>query len=437
MRHWKTLSTSFATLCARISSVVGLMIINGVAKRHMTDDQFGLWAVLYAINLFTNGLDFGFRFTLGNRLAALGSRGVEAEEERRETFLSIVYLQVAIAAVLMLLTLLIFPLLPWAHWFKITDPLLTAQVRRLMPVVMVIMLGTLPVALMWTVFFAYQEIKLASFLTGIVTIFQTALFVFSVYRFKFTWVILIFFCSNIFVSFLLTAYVFIRRRWKVTLLPLSRILATTRSMERIAFPAFLFGQSSTLQMILGPIVSGAISGLPAAGDFSLFQKLFSPLITAHLAMLAPLSPAVTMEAHAGNWDAVRRRLRVCVLQIWPAVFIGLGFLVWAAHPVLLRLWAGSWLRQYPLAALLLVWACLNGFVNTFAVFLNSLGLVKMQAAVSIAMVLPSVLLPVLLHYWFKAPGIAIALSLILCMVPGAIIWPLYTRQALRLQKLRV
>ena len=96
MRRWKSLSTNIATLCARLSSTAGILIANGVAARHMNREQYGLWIMLYSINLFTNGLDLGFQFTLGNRLAALGARGPEGEPERRETFLSIFFLQVAI-----------------------------------------------------------------------------------------------------------------------------------------------------------------------------------------------------------------------------------------------------------------------------------------------------------------------------------------------------
>jgi O-antigen/teichoic acid export membrane protein len=412
-----------------------MLIINGIASRRMTHDQFGLWSILYSLNLLSNCLDFGFRFTLGNRLAALGSRGADAEEERRETFLAILYLQTAIAAALMVLFIFVFPLLPWAHWFKITDPLFAAQVLHLMPIVTVVMIATLPVALMWTVFFAYQEIKLASFLAGAATILQTCLFVVAAYRVKFSWVMLIFFGSNFAIGFALTAYVFIRRKWRFTLLPFSRIAAATRSMARVSFHAFLSGLSNIISMILGPIVSGAVSGLNAAGDYTLVQKLFSLLVTAHLAMMAPLGPAITLESHSGNWDAVRRRLRTCVLQLWPAVFIGLGAVMLSIHPYVIRIWAGKWLQNYRLAALLLIWACLNGFANTFAVFLNSLGLVKVQAVISLIMVVPSVFLSAFLGRWLGPWGIA--LSAVICTLPCVIIWPLYTRRALRLHMLRV
>jgi O-antigen/teichoic acid export membrane protein len=435
MRHWKTLSTSFATLCARLSVTAGMLIANGIAYRRMTHEQFGLWSILLSLSFLTNGFDLGFRFTLGNRLAALGSRGLEAEEERRETFLTVLFLQAVIAAACMLLVLLLFPLIPWARWFKITDPLLIAQTVRVMPVVMLVMVGSLPVSLMWTVFYAYQEIKLASFLSGACTLLQTAIFVVVAYRCKFTWVLLIYFASNFALSILVTSYVFIRRKWKFALLPPARMLATIRSLARVSFHYFFLNLSAIISQILGPIISGATSGLVAAGDFALFQRLFNFLMTAHLAILAPVSPAVTRESHAGNWDAVRHRLRVCILQLWPAFFFILGGIIWCGHPLLIRLWTGRALREYPLATLLFLWACMGGFANTFSVFLSSLGLVKAQAAAAFAMILPSLLLPVLLGRWLGVPGVALAM--VLCSLPGVIIWPLYTRRALRLHLLRV
>lgn len=435
MRNWKSLSTSFATLSARVSSTLGVLIINGVAKRHMTDDQFGLWTILYAVNLLTNALDFGFCFTLGIRLAALGARGAEAEEERRETFLSVLFLQAAIAVVIMLITYLIFPLLPWPRWFKVTDPHLIAQVQGLMPVILMLMVSTLPVALMWTAFFAYQEIRLASFLSLGCTILQGAVFVISSYSCSFVWILVNYFISATVLGVLVTIYLFIHRRWSLTLLPADRIFATLRSLARVSSHAFFNTMSAIVSTVLGTLVTGHASGLAAAGDFALIQKLFSFLVTSHLAILAPVAPPTTRDSHAGNWDAIRHRLNVCLLQIWPAVFFLLGPLIWWVHPILIRLWTGHALTLYSVASPLLLWACLSGFVNTFSVFLNSLGLIKLQAALSFTMIIPSLILTVLLSRWLGMEGIA--LSMLLCTLPAALIWPFYTRRALRLHLHRV
>lgn len=418
-----------------MSSTAALMVTNGIAARHMSREQFGFWAILLSLNLLTNGFDLGFQFTLGNRLAALGSRGQDAEEERRETFLSIVFLQTAIFIVDSLFVLLAVPHLPWVRWFRISDPTLAGQVVHLMPIVLIIMIGTLPVGLIWTVFFAYHEIRLASFLTGGCNILGTAVFAVAAYTCQFTNVILIYFSFNVLVGLCLTAYVFIRRGWRFTFLPGGRMAAIVRSMARVSFHACFLTLSGIISGILGPILSGAVGGLAVAGDFTLVQKLFSFLVSTHLSLLAPVAPKVTLESHSGNWDAVRNRLRLCIFQVWPAFFLLAGGGVWFFHPLLIRLWAGHGIRNYPLSALLLAWACIGGFVNTFSVFLNSLGLVKMQAAVSLAMILPSIIIPVVLGRWLGVLGVA--LGMLLCSLPVMIIWPIYTRRALRLHLLRV
>ena len=435
MRSWKSFSTNFATLAARLSVTGATLIVTFVACRRMTGEEFGLWSILMWLNQLTNGFDLGFQLTLGNRLAALGSRGVDGETERRETFISILLLQVFLVAVYGCIILVAVPLVPWARLFKIADPLLIRQVVPLLPIIFFIMVGTLPVGLIWTVFFAYGEIKLASVLAGIFNIIQTLVFVVSAYTCNFTQVILIYFSCNIVIGAILTAYVFIRRKWSFTLLPLARITEIVRSMARVSFHAFWHTITAIISTILGPIVSGGIFGLVVAGEFNLFLKLFSFLVAAHMAIMAPVGPSVSLESHSGDWEAVRRRLRLWVYRVWPAYFLVLGAIIWCTHPFLIRLWAGHSLTRYPLAAVLLLWACLSGFVNTFSIFLNSLGLVKAQAALSMVMLVPSLLLPVLLSRWLGLPGVA--LSMALCLLPAAIIWPFYTRRALRLHIVRV
>jgi O-antigen/teichoic acid export membrane protein len=441
MRSWKSFAPSFATLGARLTSTIGLMITNSVASRRMTGEQFGFWVILLSLNLLTNGFDLGFQFTLGNRLAALGSRGVDGEEERRETYLSIIFLQLALYVAYSALALIIVPLIPWAHWFKIKDPLLAAHIAHFMPVVLIVMMGTLPVGLVWTVFFAYHEIKLASALTVLSNLLQTIVFIVAAYALDlpslraFSSVVLIYFAFFLLQGLVVTAYVFIRRGWRFSILPAGRIIAIIRSMARVSFHAFFQTITSIISGILGTIISGLGFGLVVAGDFNWIQRLFSFLGAAHLSILSPIAPAVTRESHAGDWDSVRRRLRRCVAVVWPGFFLLAGVSVWLAHPVVLGVLAGHPIRDYPLAGLLLLAACMGGFINTYSVFLNSLGLVKMQASVSFVMMVPSLILPILLSRWLGVLGIALAA--LLCTIPGVIIWPLYTRRALRLKLLRV
>jgi O-antigen/teichoic acid export membrane protein len=441
MRPWKFISPSFAALGARLTSTISLMITNGVATRRMSGEQFGFWVILLSVNLLTNGFDLGFQFTLGNRLAALGSRGPDGEEERRETYLTILFLEMGLYLLYSALALIIVPHIPWAHWFKIKDPLLGAYVAHFMPLILIVMMGTLPIGLVWTVFFSYQEIKLASFLTVLGNLLQTIVFILAAYWLdlpslqSFSALVLIYFSFSLAMNLLYTIYVFLRRGWRFSMVPPARMAAIIRSMARVSFHAFFQTITAIISGILPTIMAALGFGLVEAGDFNWIQKLLSFLSTAHLALLAPVAPAVTRDSHAGDWDAVWRRLRRCLVVTWPGFFLPAGIAVWAAHPLILRVLAGHVIRDYRLAGLFLLVACIGGFVNTFSVFLNSLGLVKMQASVSFAMMIPAVILQYVLGRWLGVSGIALAA--LTCALPGIIIWPLYTRRALRLKLLRV
>lgn len=441
MRLWKSLSASFATLGARLTTAVGLMLTNAVASRRMSSEEFGLWVILLSINLLTNGFDLGFQFTLGNRLPAIDAQDPAGDEERRETYLTIIFLQAGLCVIYSLLALLIVPHIPWVRRFHIHDPLLVAQVIPHMPLAIIVMMGTLPVGLTSTVFFAYHEFKLTSTLTAASSILQIVVFVVAAYWLKlpspgaFLQVVLVYFSFNILQGALLTAYIFLRRGWRFGIPPLARMVAIVRSMARVSVHAFFLTMSAIISNILGTIIAGLGFGLVVAGDFNWIQRLIAFLGAAHLAVMAPMAPKITREASAGDWDSVRRRLGIAVFRIWPIFFLTSGIFVWLAHPFILRVLAGHIIRNYPLAGLLVLAICLAGFINTYSIFLNCLGLVKMQAGVSFGMMIPSLILPVLLSRWMGVSGIA--LSALICALPGVIIWPLYTRRAIRLQLLRV
>lgn len=429
------MTTAFATLCARLSLIGGMMITNGIAGRRMSHEQFGLWALLLSLNLLANGLDLGFKFTMGNRLTALGSRGADGEEERRETFVAILYLEAALSVTLILAALLICPRISWAHWLNVADPTLAAQAQAMMPVVVALMLGTLPLSMSGSVFFAYHEIKLASAMVAATTFLQTALFILGAYTLHFLPLVVFYYIANVVILTAATLYMFAYRGWRFSLPRTAWAVDLIRSLAPVSFHAFLLGLPAIITMVLGPFISSYVSGIAAAGEFTVIQKLFSFLITAHLSILSPFSPKFTLEAQLGEWDKVRHRLRLCVLKIFPVSFAVAGLVVWWMHPVLSRLWVGRTMTNYHLAGLLLAWACLMGFGNTYSLFLNSLGLVKLQAAISLAMVVPSLLVPAILSRFYGSAGIALGMAL--CTIPTACILPFYARRALRLRVTRV
>jgi len=205
---------------------------------------------------------------------------------------------------------------------------------------------------------------------------------------------------------------------------------SSRSME-------FFVQSSVGIFIsnISLFLASNVAGLSKAGDFSLVQKIFGLMITVHLALLAPLAPLYTQKAHLNDWEFVRSKLSYCKRIIWPSLFIVGGGAIYLFHPIILYIWAGRDLSDYTLAGFIALQAILSGWINTQSVLLNSLGLVKWQAIAFVVQAPIFIFLPL---YFGKYWGITgVALGTLLCMIPGAFIWPLYANYSLRLRLLKV
>jgi O-antigen/teichoic acid export membrane protein len=414
--------------------VGALLVTNGVAARRMSHEQFGFWAILLSMMFLAMALDFGFRYGLGNRLAALGAVE-DSERQRKEAFFAIFSLEVMIAVCSAVGCVLIFPFIPWAGLFKIENPDLARQAGQLMPVIVVLLLSYLPFSLAGTAFFAYLEIGAASFFVGAQAVLIMLVFLATVGWLSFPHVVILYYSAYLATGVASTLWLLMRRGWRIEWTPLRECWKILVSMAQPSLQFFALSLCATITGMLGTMVSGAVSGLAAAGDFNLVQRIFSLLLTLHLAFLAPIAPLVTREARAGNWEVVRGKLHQCLTRVWPLMFPLLGAALWLAHPLLIRLWAGKWVTDYFLAGLLLLWVCLSGLGNTYSVILNSLGLVRVQAIIALVLMAPVIFLPVVLGRVWGLYGIALAG--VLSTLPVLLILPRYTKNALANHKMRV
>lgn len=430
-----TLSKSIATTLARVALVGSLLVINGVATRRMSQERFGFWAILISLPYLLQVFEMGFRSSLGNRLSALMAEGEASENKRRDTFLAVFVVEILFGVCGGILCVILLPLIPWTAVFKIQDPLLAAEAGRMLPLIAACLFANLPFSLWGAVFYSYLEIGMGSFLAGFQAVFLMLVFCASAWLLPFEQIVRNYFVAYLATNIAFTAWAFFRRRWAPRIPPWRDMLAIIGSLWHRSAEFFLCSFCGAVTSLLGIFVSGTISGLAAAGDFSLIQRVFSLFISLHTAFMTPLSPFITRIARAGEWVAVRAELRKYIWRVWPLLFPLAGGLMFLAHPLVLRLWTGRWITDYPVAGYLLAWACFNGLANTYALFLNSLGIVRVQAAFAIFMILPTVYLPVYLGKWLGVPGIALATAL--SAVPSLLIYPYYTMRTLREQRMRV
>ena len=438
-RHLKSNSLvlkSAASALTRITTVATMVISTGIASRALTNEEFGLWTILISLSFILSNLDLGFRYSMGNRLAAMVAIASDKQDnKKKELFLSIFYLQLALGLTCALIAVIAIPLFSWVGILKISEISLSQTINFNIVQVLVLLFLGFPFMLASSGFFAFQEINLICLLSAVQALIQMVIFLIASRYLSFKWILFVYYFSNLISQILLTLIFFLKREWQFSWIKLTTQIQQVKSLFSQSFNFFILSLSSTIASTLSTFLVGTVGGLSIAGNFDLLRKIFALLATLHLALLAPLAPSFTQAAQLGNWNWINQKLLFNLTKLWPLIFFGAGGLIYSFHPMILKLWTGRDLSDYRLAGLLFLGAVLVGWGNTFSVILNSLGLIKFQAILSIIIAPLFIFLPVILGKQWGVMGVAVAT--ILCMLPGVSILPLYTKYALRNKLLKV
>lgn len=430
----QSLLRSACTTGARLLAVASLVVILALASRRLGSEEFGFFSILLAVMNFGMALDAGFRFGLGNRLASLTVDPRNAGTARK-TFWAVFHFECLLGVLGASLCFMGLPHLDWASLFKIHSPGLLAEARWLFPLVCGLFLLNQPFTLAGTVLFANHHIVLSSALAAAQSLLLVLSFAAGLWMPTFGHLCLVFFGAYLLGGIATTLFVVLWKRWAWEWGRWQEQWAIIRSLATTSMEFSWLNMSALAVSLIGPFLAGALGGLKTAGDFALIQRLFSLLVTLHLAMLSPLAPVYTRDARRGEWSLIRGMLRRCTHEVLPAVFLGGGALLAMAHPWILFLWTGRWIFDYGLAALLAAGALLAGWANTYSVLLNSLGVVRRQAVLSVSMLAPMAAMPILMGRHLGVYGIAGAT--VFCALPGVFLGMRWARESLDKKQLHV
>ncbi|OGC92563.1 MAG: hypothetical protein A2W25_12605 [candidate division Zixibacteria bacterium RBG_16_53_22] len=405
-----------------------------LGSRRLATEEFGLWTILFALMNFATAVDFGFRYGLGNRLAALKAVP-NSDDEQRDSFLAVFHLECLIGLAGFLLFLGLLPWVDWPGLFKIQSPVLAAQIRWLFPLVCGLLMLNQPLTLASTAFFADQQIVFISILSAVQWGLLVLAFWVGLYAHSFPALVLAFFGMYLLCGGGVTVLLAVRRGWRWNWSPWRHQKSILRSFSRPSLEFFALSLSAMTANLIGPFLAGVVGGLKSAGDFWLIQRIFGLLLTLHLALLSPLAPAYTFHARQGDWVWVKNKFLYSVRVVWPLLFIGGGLALFLAHPLLLRLWSGRWIGDYWLAGLLAVSAILAGWANTHSILLNSLGIIRVQVVYSWIVLIPVIVLPVIFGKIFGIYGVALASAV--CTAPATFLYIGWVRSALEYKQLNI
>ncbi len=437
-RHRSLALGSAASIFAKGTQTIAMLIITAIATRSFTKEEFGFWAILLAFLYSGYAFDFGFRSAMSNRLTAMvADSSGEANNSQRNFFLSIFYLQILIGTIGAILFTILGGSIPWGNLLKIHEPKILQYVSSLTIGVFAIIFLNVPLLSSSGGFFAFHEVHIDSYLQATQWLILAGVFWFinSYKILPFKEVVIVFFLVFLFFGLVRTIILFKHRMWKVVWVPFKEAWNNIKEISSVSFDFFLLNISALTISIGSIFLAGLIGGLKSAGDFSVFQRLFTVLITVHMAFMAAFSPAFTSDARKGNWEGVLRKLNFNLYFVVPLLFVLIGGLILVFHPLILKLWTGFTIKNYSLAGLFALYALIMGWGNTNSILLNSLGLVRSQAIWSF-MIAPIFLF--LTFYFSKSLGVeGIALASVISTLPGVIYFTFYTRNAIKQRRLNV
>jgi O-antigen/teichoic acid export membrane protein len=398
-RYRRVILTALASSVARGAALLTVLVSVPLTVRYLGSERFGLWMTISSFTALLQFADLGMGNGLLNAVSDANGRGDTVAARRYVT--SGFYLLFGIAAILVGLFVVAYPLIPWPRVFNVGSAAAIKEAGPAMLVLVVCLALNLPLGIVQRVQLAYQEGYASNLwqaagslmaLTGVLLAIH--------FRGGLPWLVLA--MSGGPVVALLLNWVAEFGWLKPWLFPQHRFFRLAAA-QRIAGAGLMFmilQLATALAFSSDNIVIAQVLGAAAVTQYAVPMRLFSVLGVISALFFLPLWPAYGEAVARGDIAWVKRTLIRSLLLTFvlcgaPAVVLTL------MGKTIIRMWVGPQIQ--PAFHLLLgmgIWAVLAGLGNALAMFLNGANILKFQAVCGSLMAIAAVLLKVwLAHYW--------------------------------------
>jgi O-antigen/teichoic acid export membrane protein len=186
---------------------------------------------------------------------------------------------------------------------------------------------------------------------------------------------------------------------------------------QIAIAAAYLSDNLVIAQVLGP---------ESVTQFAVAEKMFSLTTIAMLTALAPLWPAYS-EATARGDHAWAKRTLVRSLRLAGGIASLLSIFLVLLGPLLLELWVGHAVSvPFQLLLALGLWKIVEAIGNALAMYMNGVGLIRLQAILGTAMAALAIVLKFILVSRIGIVGATVATTIAYCtlvLVPLSLIIP--------------
>lgn len=404
----------------------GLVAIIGIAMtaivaRYFSPREFGLWTLLMSIGGIIAGLDLGFGNALKNKLSKLYA--YQNNDRRSQSyFFSMFYFFILWALVLIIFVFVAKSFIPWHVLLKSEDIVFVREGAQLFTIGAVLFSFIIAFSLGGSGFYGYQESHwpaLLSFIGKLLTFIVILIFVQLQISFFFMvasiFGLTLFFTMSVFVVFL------VKRKWRFIFISLKMI---TDKIKELLSKSMQFALLQILSVFLSSVDVFLVSktlGLEIVGEYSLVRSMYLFAISLHMVVLIPLWPAFTEAKESKDYEWIKKILKKTILLT--IVFFTIILILFSIFgKSIVFLWTGKTIKSGLLFVLMGIWSLLVGWGNCFSIFLNSVGNLRRQVFIVIAIAIAIIPMSIILIEKYGIIGMC--LSLILISLPSTINHPL-------------
>lgn len=425
-RQRRVLLTGLAAGLAKGVTLLTLVISVPLTIGYLGVERYGLWMTISSVIAILGFADLGMGNGLLNCLSE--AHGKDDVDLAREYVSSAAYLLAAVAAILALVFVVTYQLVPWPRVFNVTSPAAVVEAGPAMAVFVACFLVNIPLGIVQRIQMGYQEGFANSLwqavgniigLVGVLAVIH--------YEGSLPWLVLAIAGAPVLAT-LMNGFVLFGFK-RPTLRPRRRNVSAPAAQRifRLGILFFILQIAVALAYSSDNIVIAQILGPQAVSEYSVATRLFiiTPMILGMF--LAPLWPAYGESITRGDIQWVKNTLtRSLGLSLLVTGLPSIILVVFGAQIV--KLWVGSAIIS-PTPPLLLgmgIWTVMSAAGSAIAMFLNGSSRIGFQVVTASLMAAAAIGAKIVLAQQIGLPGVVwgtiIAYS-ILTVLPMAVYVP--------------
>ena len=420
----------------RGSNFVTLLISIPLLLDYLGTEQFGVWMTIVSVAALFAFVDLGLGNGLVNAVAAADGRN--DHEAARRAISSAYFLIISLAGVLAVTLVLLYRVVPWAEVVNASGTRSASLVPLAVAALAAFVLLSLPAGLVLRVQtglqHGFQANTWAAF-AGPLSL--GALLAAMELNASLPWLVAAYACGPVVASAANTVNFFGRRRsdLRPKVRDFDSEVARRLLSVGIAFSVLQLAAVAAYQ--LDALVIAHVLGPSHVADYTVPLQLYLVVPVVVGLFLIPLWPAYGESIARGDIQWARQTLARSVWLTVGGSTCAVALLTVAA-PTLIRLWVGPGIDPpFALLAGLALWMVVMSVGTGLSMFLNGVGVVRLQALLGTAMVVGKLVLAVALTNAFGLSGVvwgSVISQLVFVLIPLAVLMP---RLLVRLDRQRL